>query len=63
MSRAALLTLAKRLILERGVAEINLLGQNVNAYHGQGDDGEWPLARLIRELAKIDALKRAVGQD
>ena len=48
---------AKQLI-DQGVVEINLLGQNVNAYHGQGIDGEWSLARLIRELAKIDALKR-----
>ena len=43
----------------RGVAEITLLGQNVNAYHGQGPDGtDWTLARLIRELADIDGLKR-----
>ncbi len=48
---------AKQLI-DQGVVEINLLGQNVNAYHGQGADGEWSLARLIRELAKINELKR-----
>lgn len=45
-------------LLERGVVEINLLGQNVNAYHGQGPDGDWTLARLIRELAKMDGLER-----
>ena len=46
-------------LTERGVAEITLLGQNVNAYHGEGPDGQdWTLARLIRELAKIEALKR-----
>jgi len=45
-------------LVERGVREITLLGQNVNAYHGQGPDGEWGLARLIRELAKIDGLDR-----
>jgi len=45
-------------LVDQGVVEINLLGQNVNAYHGQGAGGEWSLARLIRELAKIDALKR-----
>ncbi len=45
-------------LVDQGVVEINLLGQNVNAYHGQGADGEWSLARLISELAKIDALKR-----
>ena len=47
-----------KLLVDQGVVEINLLGQNVNAYHGQGADGEWSLARLIRELAKIDDLKR-----
>lgn len=47
-----------KLLVDQGVVEINLLGQNVNAYHGQGPDGEWSLARLIRELAKIDDLKR-----
>jgi tRNA-2-methylthio-N6-dimethylallyladenosine synthase len=45
-------------LVERGVREITLLGQNVNAYHGQGPDGEWGLARLIRELATIDGLDR-----
>ena len=41
-------------LVERGVREITLLGQNVNAYHGH-DRG---LAGLIRELAKIDGLER-----
>ena len=45
-------------LVERGVREITLLGQNVNAYHGEGPDGEWGLARLIREMAKIDGLDR-----
>ena len=46
-------------LVERGVREITLLGQNVNAYHGEGPDGrDWGLARLIRELAEIDDLKR-----
>ena len=46
-------------LVERGVREITLLGQNVNAYHGEGPDGrDWTLARLIRELAEIDDLKR-----
>ncbi len=46
-------------LVERGVREITLLGQNVNAYHGEGADGaEWGLARLIREMAKIDGLDR-----
>ncbi|SIO55404.1 tRNA-i(6)A37 thiotransferase enzyme MiaB [Rhodovulum sp. ES.010] len=45
-------------LVDRGVREITLLGQNVNAYHGDGPDGTWGLARLIRELAKIDGLDR-----
>jgi tRNA-2-methylthio-N6-dimethylallyladenosine synthase len=46
-------------LVERGVREITLLGQNVNAYHGQGEDGaEWGLARLIRAMAGIDGLER-----
>jgi len=42
-------------LVERGVREINLLGQNVNAYHG-GDD--WGLTRLIWALNDIDGLER-----
>jgi tRNA-2-methylthio-N6-dimethylallyladenosine synthase len=45
-------------LIERGVREITLLGQNVNAYHGAGGDGDWSLARLIRELARLDGLDR-----
>ena len=46
-------------LVERGVREITLLGQNVNAYHGEGPDGrDWGLARLIRTLAEIDGLER-----
>ena len=49
---------AKHLV-ESGVKEITLLGQNVNAYHGSGLDGrEWSLAKLIWELEKIDGLAR-----
>ncbi|MBK1637123.1 tRNA (N6-isopentenyl adenosine(37)-C2)-methylthiotransferase MiaB [Rhodovulum adriaticum] len=48
-----------RALVDRGVAEITLLGQNVNAYHGVGPDGaDWGLARLIRELARIEGLER-----
>ncbi len=36
-----------------------LLGQNVNAYHGEAADGhDWTLGRLIRALAEIDGLAR-----
>jgi len=49
---------AKRMVAN-GAREINLLGQNVNAYHGEAADGStWSLARLIRELAEIDGLAR-----
>ena len=49
---------ARRLVAG-GVRELTLLGQNVNAYHGQGPDGDaWSLARLIRRLAEIPALER-----
>ena len=46
-------------LVERGVREITLLGQNVNAYHGEGPDGaDWSLARLIWELDRVDGLER-----
>ncbi|WP_347313681.1 tRNA (N6-isopentenyl adenosine(37)-C2)-methylthiotransferase MiaB [Defluviimonas sp. SAOS-178_SWC] len=45
-------------LVEKGVREITLLGQNVNAYHGAGEGGDWSLARLVRALAKIDGLER-----
>ncbi len=41
-------------LVERGVREVTLLGQNVNAYHGH----EGGLAGLIRALAEIDGLER-----
>jgi tRNA-2-methylthio-N6-dimethylallyladenosine synthase len=49
---------AERLV-ERGALEITLLGQNVNAYHGEGPDGAvWGLGRLLRRLAAIAGLER-----
>jgi tRNA-2-methylthio-N6-dimethylallyladenosine synthase len=46
-------------LVERGVREITLLGQNVNAYHGLGPDGRtWSLADLIGRLARMAELKR-----
>jgi tRNA-2-methylthio-N6-dimethylallyladenosine synthase len=48
-----------RSLVDGGVCEITLLGQNVNAYHGKGPDGgPWALARLIRHLAQIEGLDR-----
>ena len=48
---------AKQLI-NVGVKEITLLGQNVNAWSSKGlDDRNWGLGRLIDELAKINDLK------
>jgi tRNA-2-methylthio-N6-dimethylallyladenosine synthase len=42
-----------------GVREITLLGQNVNAWHGDGPDGRaWGLGRLLRHLAEIPGLDR-----
>ncbi|WP_279629384.1 tRNA (N6-isopentenyl adenosine(37)-C2)-methylthiotransferase MiaB [Pannonibacter carbonis] len=42
-----------------GVREITLLGQNVNAWHGEGADGKaWGLGRLLRRLAEIPGLDR-----
>ena len=42
-----------------GAREIQLLGQNVNGYHGLGTDGrEWTLARLIYAIAGIDGVQR-----
>ena len=48
-----ILTEARGLV-DKGVRDLTLLGQNVNAYHGDG----WTLSRLIRELAKVDGLER-----
>jgi len=46
-------------LARQGVREINLLGQNVNAFRGATHDGNWAdLATLIRYLAKIDAIER-----
>lgn len=55
---SALVDEAKRLV-DRGVRDITLLGQNVNAYHGEGADGEaTTLAGLIRALSAVDGLWR-----
>ncbi|QQO14653.1 tRNA (N6-isopentenyl adenosine(37)-C2)-methylthiotransferase MiaB [Bradyrhizobium diazoefficiens] len=49
---------AKRLA-DNGVRELTLIGQNVNAYHGDGPDGKtWPLGRLLEHLATIPGIAR-----
>jgi tRNA-2-methylthio-N6-dimethylallyladenosine synthase len=48
-----------RALLDAGVREITVIGQNVNAYHGDGPDGRvWSLARLVRTLAEMPGLAR-----
>jgi len=43
----------------RGVKDVMLLGQNVNAYHGAGPAaGAWPLARLLARLSEISGIER-----
>jgi tRNA-2-methylthio-N6-dimethylallyladenosine synthase len=60
---AAVLAEARQLIAS-GAIELTLLGQNVNAYHGDGSASSsgtgstWSLARLIRALAELDGLQR-----
>jgi tRNA-2-methylthio-N6-dimethylallyladenosine synthase len=48
-----------RRLAGHGVREIALLGQNVNAYHGEGPDGRpWSLAQVILRLARIGGIER-----
>jgi len=46
-------------LAEQGVREVNLLGQNVNAYRGETHEGETAdLATLITWVAQIDGIDR-----
>ncbi|MEO0399021.1 MAG: tRNA (N6-isopentenyl adenosine(37)-C2)-methylthiotransferase MiaB [Pseudomonadota bacterium] len=58
------ITAEARALVAAGVAEITLLGQNVNAWAGAppatagGEGDSWGLGALCRHLAKIDGLER-----
>src|SRR3984893_5635572 len=46
-------------LADNGVREITLIGQNVNAYHGEGPDGQsWPLGKLLTRLGEISRIVR-----
>jgi len=46
-------------LADQGVREINLLGQNVNAYQGQTEDGDIAdLAELITAVAEVEGIDR-----
>jgi tRNA-2-methylthio-N6-dimethylallyladenosine synthase len=48
-----------RHLVSQGAREITLLGQNVNAWHGEAPDGSiWRLGRLLREVSDIENLLR-----
>ncbi|GAA5219204.1 tRNA (N6-isopentenyl adenosine(37)-C2)-methylthiotransferase MiaB [Corallincola platygyrae] len=46
-------------LAEQGVREVNLLGQNVNAYRGETNEGDiCPFSDLLRYVAAIDGIDR-----
>ena len=46
-------------LADAGVREVTLIGQNVNAYHGDGPDGRpWSLARLLEQVAALPGIDR-----
>jgi len=48
-----------RKLLQKGAVEINLLGQNVNGYRGEGPDSdEWDFTMLLYAVAELEGLKR-----
>ncbi len=55
---AQIMTEARKLAAQ-GVRELTLLGQNVNAFHGAGADGETiSLAGLVAELSRVEGIER-----
>ncbi len=46
-------------LADAGVRDVTLIGQNVNAYHGEGPDGAvWGLARLMHRVAEVPGIAR-----
>jgi tRNA-2-methylthio-N6-dimethylallyladenosine synthase len=46
-------------LADAGVREVTLIGQNVNAYHGEGLDGRpWTLGRLLARAADVPGIAR-----
>ena len=46
-------------LADAGVREVTLIGQNVNAYHGEGPDGRtWSLDRLLYRIAEVPGIAR-----
>jgi len=50
-------------LASKGVRDIMLLGQNVNAFHGaapamESNEAEWDLGQLVRHIAKIGGIDR-----
>ncbi|MEJ0073871.1 MAG: tRNA (N6-isopentenyl adenosine(37)-C2)-methylthiotransferase MiaB [Alphaproteobacteria bacterium] len=48
-----------RNLADAGVREVTLIGQNVNAYHGEDQKGRaWTLGQLLRRVAEIPGIAR-----
>jgi tRNA-2-methylthio-N6-dimethylallyladenosine synthase len=46
-------------LADAGVREVTLIGQNVNAYHGEGpDERPWTLGRLLERVAEVPGIAR-----
>jgi len=60
VSRPAEKIIAEVMHLARaGVREVTLIGQNVNAYHGEGPGGRaWTLGRLLNRVAEVPGIAR-----
>jgi tRNA-2-methylthio-N6-dimethylallyladenosine synthase len=60
MSRPAMKIIAEvERLADAGVREVTLIGQNVNAYHGEGPDGRpWTLGRLLARVADVPGIAR-----